>query len=59
MAALISFKVVVDMKTMMPTNELLEEVQVYFKEKLGLTLKTSDEACSNQKVIDHVQECVN
>jgi long-chain-fatty-acid--CoA ligase ACSBG len=59
MAALITFKVEVDMKTFLPSNQLLQEVQTYFKEKLGLTLKTSDEACANQKVIDHVQDCVN
>jgi len=59
MAALITFKVGVDMKTNMPSNELLEEAQAYFKDKLGLTLKTSDEACSNQKVLEHVQECIN
>lgn len=59
MAALITFKVGVDLKTGMPSQDLLEEAQTYFKDKLGLTLKTSGEACSNQKVIDHVQECVN
>jgi|TARA_B110001450_G_C17619057_1_gene480433 hypothetical protein len=58
MAALITFKVVVDMKTLLPTNELLEEVQVYFKDKLGLTLKTSDEACKNPKVMEHINECI-
>ena len=52
--ALITLKVDVDMKTLLPSNKLLEEVQVYFKEKLGLTIKTSDEACQNKQVIDHI-----
>ena len=59
MAALITFKVEVDMKTLLPSNKLLQEVQVYFKEKLGLTITTSDEACANKKVVEHIQECVN
>lgn len=54
MGALITFKIVMDMKTGLPTNDLLEEAQIYFKDKLGLTLKTSDEACSNPKVLEHV-----
>lgn len=58
MGALITFKVGVDMKTGLPSNDLVEEAQAYFKDKLGLTLKTSDEACSNNKVFEHVQECV-
>jgi len=58
MGALITFKVGVDMKTGLPSNDLVEEAQAYFKDKLGLTLKTSDEACSNDKVFEHVQECV-
>jgi long-chain-fatty-acid--CoA ligase ACSBG len=59
MGALITFKVDVDMKTGLPSNNLTEEAKSYFKEKLDLTLKTSDEACSNKKVMEHVQECIN
>lgn len=59
MGALITFKVDVDMKTGLPSNNLTEEAKAYFKEKLDLTLKTSDEACSNKKVMEHVQECIN
>jgi hypothetical protein len=54
MAALITFKVDINMATGVPSNNLTVEAQTYFKEKLGLTLKTSDESCSNQKVIDHI-----
>lgn len=59
MSALITFKVDIDMATGMPSNNLMGEAKSYFKEKLGLDIKTSEEACSNQKVIDHIQECVN
>ena len=54
MAALITFKVDINMATGIPTSNLTVEAQTYFKEKLGLSLKTSEEACSNQKVIEHI-----
>ena len=56
MAALITFKVEVDMsKGGLPSKNLDPLAVKYFKDTLGLDLKTSDEACKNQKVIDHVQ----
>ena len=58
MAALITFKVDVDMKIQMPTKNLVPEAKTYFKNQLGLNIKTSDEAVSNPKVIAHIQECV-
>jgi len=58
MAALITFKSVVDMKTMIPTQELEPESINYFKEKLDIDIKTSVEACENQKVIAHINECI-
>jgi long-subunit acyl-CoA synthetase (AMP-forming) len=30
----------------------------YFKDTLGLNLKTSDEACKHEKVLEHVQKCI-
>jgi len=47
MGALITFKVDVDMKTGLPSNQLVEEAVKYFKSNLGLDVKTSDEACAN------------
>jgi hypothetical protein len=58
MGALITFKVDIDMKTGLPSNILVPEVVTYFKTNLGLDVKTSDEACANQKIFEHVQECV-
>lgn len=57
MSALITFKVDVDMKTGQPSNILTEEALNFFKAN-GLDIKTSDEACKEQKVIDLVQKCV-
>ena len=49
MGALITFKVDVDMKTGLPSKNLLEEARVFFKKELGLDIKTSDEACKEPK----------
>lgn len=54
MAALITFKVDLDMKSGLPSNNLTEEAVAYFKGH-GIAIKTSDEACANQKVFEHVQ----
>lgn len=58
MGALITFKVDIDLKTGLPTNNLLPESVTYFKTHLGLDIKTSDEAVLNPKVIAHINECV-
>ena len=52
MSALITLKVDMDMKTNRPTNNLSFESVEFLKEIANLDLKTSDEACKNQKVID-------
>jgi len=59
MGALITFKVEVDMaKGGIPSNILDPLAAKYFKDTLGLNLKTSDEACKNETVIKHIQKCV-
>lgn len=58
MAALITFKVDIDMKTGLPSTNLLEDAQMYFKQNVGVDVKTSEEACSNPKVFEHIQKCV-
>ena len=58
MAALITFKVDVDMKTGTPSHNLMEEAKVFFKKELGLDLKTSDEAVVEPKVIEFVKKCI-
>ena len=48
MAALITFKVVVDLANGgVPTNNLDPMVLKYFKDKCGINITTSDEACKN------------
>jgi len=47
MAALITFKVDIDMKTGIPSNKLLPDVVAYLKQQTGQDIKTSDEACAN------------
>ena len=58
MAALITFKVELDMKTGLPSNALTDDAVAYFKANADVEVKTSDEACSNQKVFELVQKCV-
>ena len=47
MACLITLKVDVDPTTFTPSKNLTTEAQVYFKNRLGIDLKTSTEACQN------------
>lgn len=54
MGALITFKVDVDMTTGMPSKNLTADSQRWIKEATGLDLKTSDEACQNQKVFEAI-----
>ena len=54
MGALITFKVDIDMSTGTPSNKLAPECAQYFKEKVGVDVKTSDEACKNKAIFDHV-----
>jgi long-chain-fatty-acid--CoA ligase ACSBG len=44
MAALITFKVDVDMKTGLPSNTLTAETRKFFKDQAGVDVKTSEEA---------------
>ena len=58
MAALITFKVFVDMKTGVPSHDLEKEAIDFFKENCGVAIKTSEEACKNDKIIALIQKCV-
>jgi long-chain-fatty-acid--CoA ligase ACSBG len=56
MAALITFKVDIDMKTGSPSTALMPETVKYFKDN-GIDCKTSEEACQSQKVFELMQKC--
>jgi len=58
-SAVITFKVELDPKNGRPTDTLEEEARDYFKEHVGLEVKTSQELLRNKLVIDHVQKCVD
>ena len=58
MGALITFKVDIDMKTGLPSHNLLEDTRSFFKKELGLDLKTSDEACKEPKVSEFIKQCI-
>ena len=59
MGAFITFKVDMNMSTGEPSHDLMEEARVFFKNELGLDLKTSKEAVAEPKVIEFVQKCIN
>jgi hypothetical protein len=50
MAALVTFKVDVDLVTGVPTRNLLPECVNYFKQELKLDITTSDQACASPEV---------
>ena len=54
MAAIITFKVDIDMSTGTPSNKLTPEVVKYFKDNAGVDITTSDEACSNKAIFEHI-----
>ena len=58
MSALITFKVDIDMTTGLPSNKLTSEAVKFIKSKTGQEIKTSDDACKNQKVFEMIQACV-
>lgn len=58
MAALITFKVDVDMKSGLPSKNLTPETVNFFKKELELDLKTSDEAVANPKVSEFIKKCI-
>jgi hypothetical protein len=59
MAAFITFKVAVDMKTGIPSTNLEKESIDFFKNNCGVDVKTSEEACKNEKIIELIKKCVN
>jgi len=59
MSCLITFKVDVDPKTGKPSQELMPEAIALLKKEAGVDVKTSDEACTNEKVMAFMQKCVD
>jgi len=59
MSALITFKVDIDMTTGLPSLNLTPDSKKWIKAETGLDLKTSEEACSNQKVKEAIMKSVN
>jgi long-chain-fatty-acid--CoA ligase ACSBG len=58
MAALITFKVDIDMKTGLPSMALTNDAIKFFKDNAGVDVKTSEEAVKSQKIFELVQKCV-
>jgi long-chain-fatty-acid--CoA ligase ACSBG len=58
MSALITLKVDIDMTTGLPSKDLTQDAKKWIKAETGLDLKTSDEACVNQKVFESIQKAI-
>ena len=58
LAAFITFKVDVDMARGIPSNNLTTEARNFFKNSLGLDVKTTDDVINNQKVIKFIEQCI-
>lgn len=59
MAALVTFKVDIDMTTGLPSNKLTREAVIFIQAQTGEDIKTSEDACKNQKVFEMIQKCIN
>lgn len=58
MACIITFKVDVDMKTGLPSQNLTSEAVNFFKKELGLTFKTAKEAIEDPKVNEFIKTAI-
>jgi long-chain-fatty-acid--CoA ligase ACSBG len=59
LSALITFKVDIDMAQGIPSNNLTSDAKSFFKNQLGVEVKTSDEAVKNEKIKKFVEQAIN
>lgn len=58
MGALITLKAEMDMKTGLPSKELLPETIEFIKKNIGVDVKDSETASKNEKIYQYIQKCV-
>lgn len=58
MSALITLKTEMDMKTGLPSQDLLPETKEFLKKTLKIEAKDANEAIKNEKLINYIQKCV-
>ena len=58
MAALITLKVEIDVKTNLPSNKLMPETAAFLNKELGVNFATADEAIKDPKVIKFFEKCI-
>ena len=59
MSALITFKAEMDMKTGLPSQDLVPETIAFVKRELGLDFKNSKDLCASKEVLAYVQKAVD
>ena len=58
MAALVTLKAEMDMKTGLPSKQLLPETADFLKKTVGISVKTTTEACNSKELTAFIQKCV-
>ena len=58
LACLITFKADIDPESGVPSKNLTTETRSFFKRELGLDIKTTDEACSDNSVLEYIWKCI-
>ena len=58
LCAFVTFKCDVDMAKGIPSNNLTSDAKAFFKNSLGVEVKTTDEAVSNEKIQKFVEQCL-
>jgi len=58
MSAIITLKAEMDMKTGLPSQDLLPETKDFLKKTLKIDAKDTNEAIKNEKLIKYIQNCV-
>ena len=58
MAALITFKADIDPKSGVPSRNLMPEARNFFKDKLGVDVKTTEQAIAEPKVSEFIKQCI-
>ena len=59
MSALVTFKAEMDMKSGLPSQDLLPETIAFVKRELGKSFKTSKELCASKEINEYVQKAVD
>ncbi len=58
MSALITFKAEMDMKTGLPSEQLLPETVAFIKREIKVDVKTTKDACASKEILAYIEKAV-